>query len=51
MLHLDYLDSLRHHHNSLSQILACPDIWIVGGCVRDVLLGLTQEPHDIDLTG
>ena len=26
------------------------NFFLVGGCVRDVLLGLTNDPKDIDLT-
>tara|TARA_B100001013_G_scaffold342734_1_gene269189 strand:- start:302 stop:1603 length:1302 start_codon:yes stop_codon:yes gene_type:complete len=27
------------------------DLYLVGGCVRDIMLGLTESPFDIDLTG
>lgn len=39
----DYVDHAR-------QVFACHDVFLVGWCVRDVLLWLTQYPTDIDIT-
>ncbi len=34
----------------LSSFLTFQDVFFVGGAIRDVLLGITQDPKDIDLT-
>jgi tRNA nucleotidyltransferase/poly(A) polymerase len=51
MLHFDHLDILDKHINFLrSKIKTKQAIFLVGGCVRDLLLGIEKAPSDIDLT-
>jgi len=50
MLNFENLQNLRSHHEFLSETLQTGNIFLVGGCIRDVLLWITQDPIDIDLT-
>jgi tRNA nucleotidyltransferase/poly(A) polymerase len=38
------------HINLLKEFIK-QDIFLVGGCVRDVILGITNNPLDVDATG
>lgn len=49
MLHFDRLSVLDHHLSLLSKKFA-KDVFLVGGGIRDILMGITQDPQDIDLT-
>jgi len=49
MISFTWLDTLTQQHKILSSVVK-QDFFLVGGCVRDVLLGLTKDPKDIDLT-
>lgn len=50
MLNFKNLSILHNHHTSVQQLLAQQDIFVVGGCIRDLLLGITHDPKDIDIT-
>lgn len=50
MLHFSWLSALYSHITYLSSKLGRNDFFLVGGCIRDVLLGLSENPKDIDLT-
>lgn len=50
MLLFQWLSSLTSHSQYLSSKLGRTDFFLVGGCVRDVLLWLTDNPTDVDLT-
>ena len=47
---LSALSVLDHHIDYLHKTLPKESLFVVGGAVRDVLLGITLEPHDIDMT-
>lgn len=49
MISFVWLDTLAQQHTTLSAVIK-QDIFFVGGCVRDTLLWLTQDPKDIDIT-
>ena len=49
MLFLQSLGQLDTHALALEKRIGKP-VFLVGGCVRDILLGLTTNPEDIDLT-
>lgn len=42
-----YLD---HHISSVASYISGQQLFVVGGAVRDILLGVNAEPHDIDMT-
>ncbi len=48
--HFQALKSLAKHHHFLSKKLQHSDFFLVGGCVRDLVLGLTKAPKDIDIS-
>jgi len=50
MLQRNNLSALHAHQDYLKQLLAQEDIFVVGGCIRDLLLGITTDPKDIDIT-
>ena len=50
MLAFDQLSIFHAHNNYLRQIVGRENIFFVGGCIRDVLLWITDKPNDIDLT-
>jgi tRNA nucleotidyltransferase/poly(A) polymerase len=50
MLHLDHLHYLDYHQHFLQKRIKNPHLFLVGGCVRDLLLGITKDPLDIDFT-
>lgn len=50
MFHFQILKNLAKHHHFLSKKLQNSDFFLVGGCVRDLVLGLTKAPIDIDIT-
>lgn len=49
---LDYtqLKKLAFHHHFLAKKLKKSDFFLVGGCIRELLLGTTKTPLDIDFT-
>ena len=50
MLHFSRLHTLRKHTTFLSPLLWEKNFFVVGGAVRDLLLWITTDPTDIDLT-
>jgi tRNA nucleotidyltransferase/poly(A) polymerase len=50
MLYLENLSHLDTHQQFLQKRAKTPNLFLVGGCVRDVLLGITKYPLDIDFT-
>ena len=48
--HFQSLKNLAKHHYFLSKKFQNSDFFLVGGSVRDLLLGLTKAPIDIDIT-
>ena len=51
MLFFDYLKNLDPHLNFLQKkIKDTHTLFLVGGCVRDPLLGIDKNPNDIDIT-
>ncbi|HBB04219.1 TPA: hypothetical protein DCZ39_04995 [Patescibacteria group bacterium] len=51
MLYFEYLKNLDTHINLLQKrIKDTHNIFLVGGCVRDLLLGIDKKPTDIDFT-
>ena len=50
MVSLSYLSILNTHSSYLASKLGKRDFFLVGGCVRDIILWLTNDPKDIDLT-
>ena len=49
-LHFQDLKILAQHHHFLAKKLKTADFFLVGGCTRDLLLGINKQPKDIDLT-
>lgn len=51
MLFFDYLKNLDTHISFLQKkITGKHTLFLVGGCVRDPLLGIDKKPTDIDFT-
>jgi tRNA nucleotidyltransferase/poly(A) polymerase len=50
MLHLENLSHLDIHQHFLQKRAKTPNLFLVGGCVRDLLLGITKNPLDLDFT-
>ena len=50
MLYFSRLAHLHIHTTLLQEIFPTKDVWIVGGAIRDLLLGISEEVTDIDLT-
>jgi len=50
MLAFRNLPIFHAHQHYLREVLGREDIFFVGGCIRDVLLGITENPNDIDIT-
>lgn len=50
MIHLEQLTSLDKHQHFLQKRINNPNLFLVWGCVRDLLLGITKDPMDIDFT-
>ncbi len=50
MFAFDRISIFHIHQQYLHEILGRESVFFVGGCVRDVLLGITEKPADIDLT-
>jgi len=50
MLYFSKLQALHKHIIFLQKKLKQDYVFLVGGCVRDLLLGITDEPTDIDVT-
>lgn len=44
---ISYLD---RHLSSVAPYISGQQLFVVGGAVRDILLGVNTEPHDIDMT-
>lgn len=49
-MYFENLHQLTQHISWLQNILWNKDIFVVGWAVRDVLLGITKDPTDIDIT-
>ena len=49
MLHFDRLQALADHAVFMQKKNKLDDVFLVGGCVRDLLLGTIENPLDIDL--
>jgi len=50
MLWFSAVSALQKHISYLASKLGRQDFFLVGGCVRDIVLWLTDDPRDIDLT-
>ena len=50
MIRLEQLKSLDKHQQFLQKRMKNPNLFLVGGCVRDLLLWMTKNPLDIDFT-
>ena len=50
MLHLEKLEILDQHQQFLQERTGKSDLFLVWWCVRDLLLGITKDPLDIDFT-
>jgi tRNA nucleotidyltransferase/poly(A) polymerase len=58
MLHFQNLSKLDTHLNFLNKKMLAPsldagnnqNLFLVGGCIRDLLLDIEENPTDIDLT-
>lgn len=50
MLHFDCLKKLFVHAEHMQTVLPQGEHFFVGGCVRDLLLDVVDEPTDLDLT-
>jgi len=50
MIHLSLLKYLDYHQKFLQDRTQISDIFLVGWCVRDLLLWITKDPLDIDFT-
>ena len=48
---LDWCKILQTHLHYLNKKCNNNHLFLVGGCVRDILLGTNFNPHDIDVTG
>jgi len=51
MLDFSRLAHLHTHRSIVQQITPEQDVFIVGGAIRDLLLGISETVTDIDLTG
>jgi tRNA nucleotidyltransferase (CCA-adding enzyme) len=51
MLHFSRLIKLHSQFSLLQQIIPEQEMFVVGGALRDLLLGIGEEITDIDLTG
>ncbi|USN57379.1 MAG: hypothetical protein H6766_02825 [Candidatus Peribacteria bacterium] len=49
-MYLDRLSALQQHLDYLHTKIPHTPLYLVGGCVRDLLLGSTDSPTDIDVT-
>ena len=50
MLNLSLLKRLDYHQNFLQKRVQISDVFLVGWCIRDLLLWISKEPLDIDFT-
>lgn len=50
MLHFDTLHTLLPHAQLLDAVLPQTQRFFVGGCIRDLLLDIIDEPTDLDVT-
>ncbi len=50
MLSFHRLHVLTPHITRLSEVFQHESMLVVGGCIRDILLGITDYPTDIDAT-
>ena len=48
-LEFESLNELHSHKTYLAKVFNTEDVFLVGGCIRDLLLGVTKNPKDIDL--
>ena len=50
MLHFENLSKLETHLTYLNKKMDNQNLFLVGGCIRDLLLDIEEDPTDIDLT-
>jgi len=50
VLHFENLSKLDTHLSYLTKKIKSQNLFLVGGCIRDLLLDITENPTDIDLT-
>ena len=50
MLHFENLSKLDAHLTLLTKKMKNQNLFLVGGCIRDLLLDIEENPTDIDLT-
>ncbi len=51
MLHFEKLAHLTANIHTLQEIFQQENLFLVGGAMRNILLGIEEYPHDIDVTG
>ncbi len=49
MLNFENLKNLKKHIKYLQNKLNKNDVFLVGGCIRDILLNIEKDPKDIDI--
>ncbi|MBP7885195.1 hypothetical protein KAZ93_03470 [Patescibacteria group bacterium] len=49
MLHFDRLTAIDHHIAYLQSLLPEQEFFVVGGMIRDLLLGQTTNMDDVDV--
>ncbi len=49
-MHFSSLSILHNHTTTLGSIFPWRECFVVGGAIRDLLLGITDNPNDIDIT-
>ncbi len=49
-MHFSSLSILQNHTTTLGSIFPWRECFVVGGAIRDLLLGITDNPNDIDIT-
>ena len=50
MIHFENLKKLDTHIAYLTKKIKNQNLFLVGGCIRDLLLDIEENPTDIDLT-
>lgn len=51
MLHFDKLTNLTENIKTIHKIFKEKKLFLVGGAIRNLLLGIEEQPTDLDITG